>query len=126
RDSEAPQAVAQTWILSFQQIEQQHALASELLSFMSILDRQDIPTQFISHYGEHERNGGPRSEMELTEALGVLKAFSFVTEKNNGSFDMHRLVQLVTRKWLTSRGAIGRFGGEALMTVSHMNPYGKY
>lgn len=126
RDSEAPQAVAQTWILSFQQIEQQHILASELLSFMSILDRQDIPAQFISHYSKHKRNGGPRSEIELTEALGILKAFSFVTEENSGSFDMHRLVQLVTRKWLTSRGTIGRFGGEALMTVSHMYPYGKY
>ncbi|KAH7124610.1 hypothetical protein EDB81DRAFT_911543 [Dactylonectria macrodidyma] len=33
-DYEASQAVAQTWILSFQQIERQHALASELLSFI--------------------------------------------------------------------------------------------
>ncbi|KAK7428277.1 hypothetical protein QQZ08_005174 [Neonectria magnoliae] len=96
RDPEALQAVAQTWILSFQQIEQQHALASELLSFMSILDRQDIPAPFISHYSEQEQNGGPRSEIELTEALGTLKAFSFVTEEKSGSFDMHRLVQLVT------------------------------
>ncbi|KAH6970347.1 hypothetical protein BKA56DRAFT_735956 [Ilyonectria sp. MPI-CAGE-AT-0026] len=126
RDSEAPQAVAQTWILSFRQIEQQHPLASELLSFMSILDRQDIPRQFVSHYGEQEQNGGPRSDMELTEALGILKAFSFVTEENSGNFDMHRLVQLVTRKWLTNRGTVGRFGGEALMTVSHMYPYGTY
>ncbi|KAL7916944.1 hypothetical protein ACQKWADRAFT_317718 [Trichoderma austrokoningii] len=39
RDTEAPQAVAQTWMLSFQQIEQQHVLASELLSFMSLLVR---------------------------------------------------------------------------------------
>ncbi|KAH7146098.1 hypothetical protein EDB81DRAFT_856613 [Dactylonectria macrodidyma] len=124
RDSKAPQAVAQTWILSFQQIEQQHALASELLSFMSILDRQDIPVQFISHYGE--RNGVPRSDIELTEALGILKAFSFVTEENSGSFDMHRLVQLVTQKWLTNRDTIGRFGKEALMTVSYMYPHGKY
>ncbi|KAH7111687.1 hypothetical protein B0J13DRAFT_271862 [Dactylonectria estremocensis] len=126
RDSEAPQAVAQTWILSFQQIEQQHALASELLSFMSFLDCQDIPARFILHYGQQKRNGGPWSDIELTEALDTLKSFSFVTEENSGSFDMHRLVQLVTRKWLTSQGKIGRFSGEALMTVSHMYPYGTY
>ncbi|KAH0527489.1 hypothetical protein TsFJ059_002489 [Trichoderma semiorbis] len=121
RDTEAPQAVAQTWMLSFQQIEQQHALASELLSFMSILDRQDIPAEFLSHYGEQAGDGVPRGEMELTEALGILKAFSFVTETtDSGSFDMHRLVQLVTRKWLTSRGTISRFSTEALMTVSNM------
>ncbi|PTB40369.1 hypothetical protein M441DRAFT_459641 [Trichoderma asperellum CBS 433.97] len=126
RDTEAPQAVAQTWMLSFQQIEQQHVLASELLSFMSMLDRQDIPAQFISYYAEQAGNGVPRGEIELIEALGILKAFSFVTEETSGSFDMHRLVQLVTRKWLTSRGTIGRFGTEALKTVSEMYPFGKY
>ncbi|KAF3074352.1 hypothetical protein CFAM422_003689 [Trichoderma lentiforme] len=125
RDTEAPQAVAQTWILSFQQIEQQHVLASKLLSFMSMLDRQDIPAQFLSHYGEQAGDGVPRGEMELTEALGILKAFSFVTE-TSGGFDMHRLVQLVTRKWLTSQGTIGRFGTEALMTVSEMYPIFNY
>ncbi|KAL6821948.1 hypothetical protein J3E69DRAFT_339611 [Trichoderma sp. SZMC 28015] len=125
RDTEAPQAVAQTWILSFKQIEQQHVLASELLSFMSMLDRQDIPLQFLSHYGKQTGGGVPRGEIELTEALGILKAFSFVTETSD-SFDMHRLVQLVTRKWLTSQGTISRFGTEALMTVSKMYPYGEY
>nr|WNZ75487.1 hypothetical protein [Trichoderma harzianum] len=97
RDTEAPQAVAQTWMLSFQQIEQQHVLASELLSFMSMLDRQDIPAQFLSHYGKQIGGGVPQAEIELTEALGILKAFSFVTETTDSdSFDMHRLVQLVT------------------------------
>ncbi|KAL6832120.1 hypothetical protein V8C40DRAFT_163757 [Trichoderma camerunense] len=125
RDTEAPQAVAQTWILSFKQIEQQHVLASELLSFMSMLDRQDIPAPFLSHYGKKAGDGVPRGEIELTEALGILKAFSFVTE-TSGSFDMHRLVQLVTRKWLTSQGTISRFGTEALMTVSEMYPSFEY
>ncbi|QYS99511.1 hypothetical protein H0G86_006637 [Trichoderma simmonsii] len=125
RDTEAPQAVAQTWMLSFQQIEQQHVLASELLSFMSMLDRQDIPAEFLSHYGGQAGDGVPRGEMELTEALGILKAFSFVTE-TSGSFDMHRLVQLVTRKWLTSRGTISRFSSEALLIVSNMYPRGEY
>ncbi|KAM0443810.1 hypothetical protein ACHAO4_010369, partial [Trichoderma viride] len=77
------------------QIEQQNILASELLSFMSLLDRQDIPARFISHYAERARNGVLRGEIELTEALGILKAFSFITE-TSGSFDTHRLVQLVT------------------------------
>ncbi|KAL7931190.1 hypothetical protein V8C35DRAFT_323889 [Trichoderma chlorosporum] len=126
RDTEAPQAVAQTWMLSFQQIEQQHVLASELLSFMSMLDRHEIPAQLISRYVEQAGNEVPRGEIELTEALGILRAFSFVTEETSGSFDMHRLVQLVTRKWLTSQGTISRFGGEALMTVSEMYPHGEY
>ncbi|KAI9148687.1 Enniatin synthetase [Paramyrothecium foliicola] len=126
RDSETPRAVAQTWILSFQKIEQQHALASELLSFMSLLDRQGIPAEFLSHYVEQRESEESLGDIELTEALGALKAFSFITEDKNGSYDMHRLVQLVTRKWLTSSGTVDRFRKETLMVVSHLYPYGKY
>ncbi|KAH7303371.1 hypothetical protein B0I35DRAFT_365076, partial [Stachybotrys elegans] len=126
RDSKAPRAVAQTWIISFRQIEQQQALASDLLSFMSLLDRQDIPAKFLSHYTQQKESEAPLGDIELTEALGVLKAFSFVTEDNNGSYDMHRLVQLVTRKWLINCGTVSRFGKEALLVVSHLYPYGTY
>ncbi|KFA64855.1 hypothetical protein S40285_09561 [Stachybotrys chlorohalonatus IBT 40285] len=64
--------------------------------------------------------------MELTEALGVLKAFSFVTEDNNGSYDMHRLVQLVTRKGLANCGTVSRFEKKALLMLSHLYPVGTY
>jgi tetratricopeptide (TPR) repeat protein len=126
RDSKAPRAVAKTWILSFQQIEQQQVLASELLSFMSLLDRQDIPARFLSYYIQRKEHEEPASEMKLVEALGVLKAFSFVTENNNGSFDMHRLVHLVTRKWLTGCSRLDRFGKEVLLMMSHLYPFGTY
>ncbi|KAH7304549.1 hypothetical protein B0I35DRAFT_149874 [Stachybotrys elegans] len=128
RDSSAPRAVAQTWILSFQQIKQQHVLASELLSFMSLLDRQEIPVEFLSSYNKQKESEEPsdNTDIALTEALGVLKAFSFVAENNNGSYDMHRLVQLGTRKWLISCGTISQFGKEALLVVSHLYPYGTY
>ncbi|KAH7304614.1 kinesin light chain [Stachybotrys elegans] len=128
RDSPAPRAVAQTWILSFQQIKQQHGLASELLSFTSLLDRQEIPAEFLSSYNKREESEEPldNTDIALTEALGVLKAFSFVVENNNRSYDMHRLVQLVTRKWLISCGTVSQFGKEALLVVSHLYPYGTY
>ena len=126
RDSKAPQAVAKTWILSFQQIEQQQVLASELLSFMSLMDRQDIPAKFLLYYAEEKQSEESFSDLELTEALGVLKAFSFVTEDSNGNYDMHRLVQLVTRKWLASRGTLEQFGKEALLMLAHVYPYGTY
>jgi hypothetical protein len=67
--------VSQTWILSFQQIKQQHILASELLSFMSLLDRQDIPARFLSYYIEQKEMKEPLGNIELTEALGVQKDF---------------------------------------------------
>ncbi|KAG7130835.1 hypothetical protein HYQ46_009817 [Verticillium longisporum] len=79
RDSETPRAVAATWMLSFQQINRQDELAGQLLSVMSFFDCQGIPMAFLSHYSEQERNGGPKSVMQLTKSLGVLKSFCLAT-----------------------------------------------
>ncbi|RYP57748.1 hypothetical protein DL769_009308 [Monosporascus sp. CRB-8-3] len=124
RDSERPRAVAQTWMLSFQQIQQQNPFAGELLSLMSRLDRQGIPQAFISNY--RERNNRFEGRIELVKAVGVLKAFSLVSEEKGGNINMHRLVQLVTRKWLTKEGTAGRYDREALLTVSEMYPFGNF
>ncbi|RYP45487.1 hypothetical protein DL768_008173 [Monosporascus sp. mg162] len=117
RDSETPRAVAQTWMLSFQQIQRQHALAGRLLSFMSLLDYQGVPKEFLSHYSGC-------SKFELVKALGILKAFSLVVEEKGSSFDMHRLVHLVTRKWLAKQGTTDEFRKHTLLTVSQMFPWG--
>ena len=53
RDPETIQAVAETWILSFQQIEKQHTWAADILACMSFLDWQGISRAFISHYIFH-------------------------------------------------------------------------
>ncbi|KAK2598195.1 hypothetical protein QQS21_005672 [Conoideocrella luteorostrata] len=126
RDSEAPQAVAQTWIISFRLIWEQNTLAGSLLSLMSLFDKQAIPMAFLSHYAAQERNGGPKSSIELTESIGLLKAFSLLSEQKGESLDMHRLVQLVTRKWLMNDHAMGQFEQEALLTVSHVYPFGVF
>ena len=152
RDSETPRAVAETWILSFEQIQQQNPFAGELLSLMSLFDRQAIPSEFLSRYNEQQGQeawGGTmltkalrvlkafsfvskqqgqeaRGELQLTKALGILKAFSFVVEEKDQSWGMHRLVQLVTRKWLAKKGRMRHFAGQALLAVSHCYPFGRY
>ncbi|KAK3367009.1 nucleoside phosphorylase domain-containing protein [Lasiosphaeria ovina] len=125
RDSGAPRAVAETWILSFEQIQQQNAFAGEILSLMSLFDRQAIPSKFFPHYRQ-QQGGDPSGKIQLTKALGVLKAFSFVTEDKAHNLDMHRLVQLVTRKWLINKGTMQRFTGQALLAVSQAYPYGNF
>ncbi|KAB5581159.1 hypothetical protein GE09DRAFT_1168377 [Coniochaeta sp. 2T2.1] len=126
RDSETSRAVTETWILSFEQIQRQNAFAGELLSLMSLFDRLAIPSVFLSHYSKQQQDQEPRGEMQLTKALGALKAFSFVAEDKGHGFDMHRLVQLVTRKWLVRKGTIHLFATQAVLTVSHNYPYGNY
>jgi len=65
-------------------------------------------------------------ELQLAKALGVLKAFSFVREDKGHGFDMHRLVQLVTRKWLVNKGITCHFATRAISTVSYNYPYGDH
>ncbi|KAK0618869.1 hypothetical protein B0T14DRAFT_478724 [Immersiella caudata] len=126
RDSETPHAVVETWILSFEQIQRQDTFTGDLLSLMSLFDRQAIPRKFLSDYGARQQGREPREEIQLIKALGVLKAFSFITEDKGYTFSMHRLVQLVTRKWLGKRGTTHRFVEEALLVVSRNYPYGNY
>lgn len=124
RDSTTPRAVTETWILSFDQIKRQNVLASSLLSLMSFFDRQAIPIEFLAYYAEEQGHG----EMALQKALGVLKAFSFVIEGSDStrSLNLHRLVQLVSRKWLEREKQTAYFADQALLAVSCAFPHGRY
>ncbi|KAK3332561.1 hypothetical protein B0T19DRAFT_415984 [Cercophora scortea] len=189
-DSGTPRALAETWILSFELVEDQDALAGELLSLIAFVDRQAIPLELLTKYMEaqiydpaarahkaygvfkkafHEEEassaskkdksawgilkpqkalsaaksvyravevwdptakGVKRSEakisIELHKAIGLLKAFSFVTQSKSGSLDMHRLVQLVTRKWLIKKRRAQRFASEALVAMSRIYPHATF
>jgi tetratricopeptide (TPR) repeat protein len=135
RDSSVPNAVAATWMVSFKQIREQYSKASDLLSLMSFFDRQGIPKAFLSYWisPKGSQDCAPRGEdrtmgiLELEKALGVLKGFSFVSEgTTDENLNMHRLVQLVMRKWLIRQGTSGAWVGQALITVSALYPPGIY
>ncbi|KAL6412540.1 hypothetical protein AUP68_03743 [Ilyonectria robusta] len=117
RYPEIPRAITQTWMLSFRMIQRQNPFAAELLSLMSFLDRQAIPEAFLLSYGE--RNG----RTDLLEAVSVLKAFSLVSEDKDDNLNMHRLVHLVTRKWLTEEDTAIHYAGQALLAVAKVYPY---
>ncbi|KAH6971524.1 hypothetical protein BKA56DRAFT_557396 [Ilyonectria sp. MPI-CAGE-AT-0026] len=120
RYPEIPRAITQTWMLSFRMIQRQNPFAAELLSLMSFLDRQAIPEAFLLSYGE--RNG----RTDLLEAVGVLKAFSLVSEDKDDNLNMHRLVHLVTRKWLTEEDTAIHYAGQALLAVAKVYPFGEF
>ncbi|KAF5001982.1 hypothetical protein FDECE_10784 [Fusarium decemcellulare] len=126
RDSDTPRAVAETWILSFQQIERQHPFAGELLSLMSLFDRQAIPMDFLEFYAEGKKDMEPKRSIHLVKALGVLKAFSFIRAEKAGDHNMHRLVQLVTHTWLVRNKTIHEFSEAALQAVSRFYPFGDF
>lgn len=123
RDTQTPHAITSTWILSFEQIQKQNEFAGRLLSFMSCLDRQAIPSEILQLYSiRYHIDKDVIPEIELTRALGILISFSFITEGSDGHFTMHRLVQLVSQKWLVRKGIHRYSAGDALQVVNSIYP----
>ncbi|XRM46413.1 hypothetical protein ABZX51_009448 [Aspergillus tubingensis] len=84
--------VALTWFISFQQIQESNNLAADYLSFLACINPRDIPQSLLPQ---------PVSNKSKIDALGLLKAFSFISEgSGDGSLNLHQLVHLATRNWM--------------------------
>ena len=88
--------IATTWLISFNHISRDMPLAARYLKFICLLAEKDIPVSLLPP-GE--------DELEADEAIGTLKGYAFVLERENpDSFDVHRLVRLAMRNWLKGEG----------------------
>ncbi|GMF68663.1 unnamed protein product [Aspergillus oryzae] len=74
--------VATTWLISFQQIQRLSQLAADYLSFMACISPRDIPQSLLP---------SAISKKKKVEAIGLLKAFSFINEQAEGRLNLHRL-----------------------------------
>ena len=92
RDSKAPNAVAATIILTINKIKGLDPHAIEILCLVAFVDQNDIPKSLL--------HGTAKLSFELRRSLGILKAFSLISEDNKGNLFIHQLVQVVIRKWL--------------------------
>ena len=116
RDSKTESSVMRTWKLSFDQILKENPLAADILSLMAFLDRSRVPRSLLRNTCE--------TEWKLKKALSVLQAFSLTTAErtNSASFSMHRVVHLLTRKWIEQRKQSEHWRAEALRNVSEAYP----
>lgn len=89
-------AVAATWLITLEKIRQNTKASFEWMKFIAQCGQKNIPISMI------ERETG----VTLYDAIGELMAYSFVTRPEYGSecIDVHPLVQLVMRIWLSQRG----------------------
>jgi tetratricopeptide (TPR) repeat protein len=84
--------VATTWLISFDHISRDNRLAADYLKFMCFLAEKEIPLSLLPPVDD---------ELEVAEAIGTLKAYAFITEREeSSSFDIHRLVRLAMQNWL--------------------------
>ena len=113
RDGQASNSIIATWQISFEYIRNEWPSAARLLSLMSFFDRQGIPDFLLRSYDEKENYSDidlrvksdidleDDSEMKFEDDVCILTSYSLITTNVKGNhFEMHRLVQFSTRKWL--------------------------
>jgi tetratricopeptide (TPR) repeat protein len=119
RDSGIPNAVAISWMLSFDQIREALPRAAEILSLMAFFDRQSIPESLLKDQDE--------TRFSFETAIGKLLAYSLVARNiGNKHFDEHRLAHLISRAWLKRNGDEDEWSTIALERILERFPKEDY
>ena len=118
RYSSSRNAVAATWLISFDQIRRSDSLAADLLSFISCIENKAVPRSILPTVEPEER---------MVHAIGTLRAYAFVTKRGDTDiYDMHRLVHLATKVWLDKQDALLKVKEEAAMHLAEIFPSDNY
>ncbi|KAL8934723.1 MAG: hypothetical protein Q9216_005761 [Gyalolechia sp. 2 TL-2023] len=139
RDHSANNSIITTWQMSFENVRAQRPSAAWLLSMMSLFDRQGIPEWLLRCYYEDKPNGDgfpvkPKTEhvdgedVEFEDDISILEDYFLVrtTTVDGILFEMHRLVQFSTQRWLASSGELEISQERYLRTMSGIFPSGEY
>jgi nucleoside phosphorylase/tetratricopeptide (TPR) repeat protein len=111
-------AVAATWLISFHQIQRSNPLAAEYLSVMACVYPRGIPQSLLPP---------ATSIIQQQKALGLLKAYSFITGEDHDRFiHLHRLVHLVSRNWLKEKQQLTVWIGQTMERFSIVFPSSAY
>jgi tetratricopeptide (TPR) repeat protein len=122
RDNSATNSIIATWQISFEHIRKSLPTAANLLSLMSLFDRQGIPERLLQ-----DRYGNDQEEADFDDDIQTLSSFSLIRASADGSeFEMHRLVQLATKKWLELHNKLEKWKGTLAMVMKDSYPYGDY
>ncbi|OAL56144.1 putative kinesin [Pyrenochaeta sp. DS3sAY3a] len=148
RDWEAKNSIIVTWQMSFEYIQQTRPSAADLLSLMSLFDRQGIPEALLQRqasqrgaqrsqkeprkdaWGSDEEDNGSQSSTsddQFEDDIVALRNFCFVTVDTSGtSLEMHALVQLATRKWLEANSKLEQWKQQFVSSLHAAFPTGEY
>ena len=106
-------AVATTWLVSFAQIQRSDKAAASILGFVSCIEPKAIPRSILPEVG-------PEEEME--HAIGTLRGYAFLSQRDEEMFDMHSLVHVATWVWLESEGLIEQTTRDAIRHIEKEFP----
>jgi tetratricopeptide (TPR) repeat protein len=123
RDGTASNSIIATWKISFEHIRRERPSATRLLSLMSLFDRQGIPESLLG--GRYQEDNDADSDFE--DDLNTLTSFSLVaTDVDGHQFEMHRLVQFSTRKWLELQGELEGWREKYVTLMDDSYPVGRH
>jgi hypothetical protein len=109
-------AVARTWVVSFEQMQQHNTDAAELLAFLSCVEWKSIPLSMLPDVP---------SEFRKLKAIGTLCAYSFLSPRGDErTYDMHQLVHVATRAWMTQQGQAVEARKAAVCHLARIFPFG--
>ncbi|KAH6653249.1 hypothetical protein BKA67DRAFT_312556 [Truncatella angustata] len=104
-------AVARTWLMSFEQIQQSNRVAVNLLTFLSCIEPKAIPQSILPN---------PES-FETESAVGILCGYSFLARRRDSeTFDMHSLVHIAARAWTQEHGRTESVMEEAICHLAEI------
>src|ERR1051326_1615722 len=112
-----PNAVAKVWTITFNEILERDQLAADILGFISCIEWRAIPYSILPK---------AESEARVAGAVGTLCAYSLVQRRDDQKLDMHRLVHLATRIWISQNGGGAETSRAALKHLSEIFPSSDY
>ena len=144
RDREANNSIMLTWQISFNHIREVRRSAADLLALMSFFDRQAIPEALLQEKGSGQAEGqgggstvdGKAAERSGEDAEGpvdkaeeyekdivVLRNYNLVScTTDRTTLEMHRLVQLATKKWLKAARQFDRWSAQYISNLEEAFP----
>lgn len=111
-------AIATTWLVSFEQIRRSDPVAADLITFISFIQPKAIPRSLLPPCQSKER---------MTRAIGTLCAYSFLSNRGeNKVFDMHSLVHMATQIWVRRGNLAAQEAEKAIRHVEAVFPNNKH
>ena len=135
RDESASNSIVTTWQMSFERIRQERRSAAELLSLMSFFNPQGIPESTLRAYARAAAGAAAatrqasedEADSSFDEDLDTLHAYSLVAVlADNGTCEIHALVQFCTRVWLTSSSEAEQWQDRFVQLMAREFPSGAY
>lgn len=122
RDATASNSITKTWQVSFDYLRKRSPSATGLLFLMSLFDRQGIPKSLLERrYTAHEHRLS-----DFDHDLYMLTSLCFVKLKgSSGDFEMHELVQFITKRWMELNGEIEKWKNLYVGIIDEHFPEGR-